>query len=80
MAGTIREGMTTYIVEAGITGASSVQLRETRRAFYAGAHHVLATLFDLGDDAVSEDAGAAVLEALTQECRNFAVDVKNGRA
>lgn len=77
---TIRDGIQQYVNDAGIERASKVQLRETRRAFYAGASHVLAVLFDLGDDAVSEDDGAKVLEALTQEYKNFAIDVKNGRA
>lgn len=60
--------------------AGAVQRREMRRAFYAGAHATLTVMRGLGEPEVSEDAGVAVLESLSQESQAFAVAVTQGRA
>jgi len=51
--------------------ASAVQRQEMRRAFYAGAMMLLMDLAELGDEDVSEDAGAEVLEATRREVEAF---------
>ena len=61
-------------------GLNPIQLKEIRRAFYSGAFLILGQLWDMGDDSVSEDEGAAKLEKLFQECKKFFSDIKNGRA
>lgn len=61
-------------------GASKTQITEMRRAFYAGAESVLRIQWAIGDSAISEDAGVAILEGVHDECRRFADDVSNGKA
>lgn len=60
--------------------ASQLQLRETRRAFYAGVEAALRLQFDIGDASVSEDQGIAMIEGWHAEIRQFAADLKAGRA
>lgn len=57
---------------------NSVQMIETRRAFYAGAQSVLKVMSKIGD--VSDEAGAAIIEGLATEVLNFAMDVGEGKA
>jgi hypothetical protein len=57
-----------------------VQRQEMRRAFYCGAHAVLTITLEISSAEVSEDAGAAILEGLHDECRRFATDVQERRA
>lgn len=58
-----------------------IQEQEMRRAFYAGAYYMLNAFARIGeDDSISEDAGAAILDGYEQELRQFAKDVKEGRA
>lgn len=60
--------------------APPIQRQEMRRAFYAGAAALLHLAKGLGDDEVSEDAGAAVLEAMQQEIVEFFEQVRQGKA
>lgn len=60
--------------------AHPVLRQEMRRAFYAGAEAVLRLQFAVGDKAVSEDAGVAIIEGWHDECRRFAQQVANGAA
>jgi hypothetical protein len=58
-----------------------IQVRDTRRAFYAGAHSALiALLFAVGDDSVPEEVGVEYLQRLDAECNQFAADIKASRA
>lgn len=57
---------------------NSVQMIETRRAFYAGAQSVLKIMHKIGD--VSDEAGVAILEGLATEILNFSTDVGEGKA
>lgn len=67
----VRDGWQDYAEKILPDGASAVQRQETRRAFYAGAWELLWRLAELGDDSVSEDAGAEVLEATKREIEAF---------
>jgi hypothetical protein len=58
---------------------SAVQRQEMRRAFFAGFNALLCALMAMGDDAVSEDEGAAWLEAWKQELVAFYADLKAGK-
>lgn len=60
--------------------APPVQRQEMRRAFYAGAEAALRMQFAIGDKAVSEDAGVAIIEGWHDECRRFAQQVASGAA
>lgn len=75
----IGEGWESY--RAGVVpfDAPAVQVRETRKAFYAGAWAALNLLLELGRDSLSEDEGARALEALHEECRAFSADPGNLR-
>lgn len=61
-------------------GAGPIQRQEMRRAFYAGAQAALLATVDISEPEVSEDAGVAALEALHDECRQFAKAISEGRA
>lgn len=57
------------------------QIREMRRAYYAGFHTALLTLLhgvSDGDDVQASDE--AYLSGLHTECERFAEDIKRGRA
>ena len=60
--------------------APLIQLQETRRAFYAGAWAALQLLAAVSSDDVSEDAGAAYIESLHQECRDFVASMLRGES
>jgi len=61
--------------------AGETQRIEQRRAFYAGAHSMLAGIFDVASESgENNDIGATRLESLYQECRVFVLDVAAGRA
>lgn len=60
--------------------ASPVQKQEMRRAFYAGAEAMSKILFAIGDQSLSEDAGAQILEGCQDEINRFALQVLEGKA
>lgn len=60
--------------------APPVQRQEMRRAFYAGAEAMLRMQWEIGDKAVSETAGVAMMEGWHDECRRFAHQVAAGAA
>lgn len=60
--------------------APPVQQQEMRRAFYAGAGSILRMQWEIGDAAVSEDAGVQIMEGWHDECRRFAQQVESGAA
>jgi len=55
-----------------------VQVTETRRAFYAGVLMMLNLLDEVSTPDVSEDEGAAYIERLAQECRDFTKKIGTG--
>ena len=60
--------------------AGAVQRQETRRAFYAGAQAALTVAIQIADADPSDEAGAAMLEGLHDECRRFGEEIAAGRA
>lgn len=76
----VKAGWRSYAEHVLPTGAPSVQVRETRRAFYAGARHLLGVLEGIGDHAVTEDGGVAILQSVSVELTRFLHDVEAGRA
>lgn len=63
-----------------LVNAGKVQRSEMRRAFYAGAQAVLRVTLDIAAADSSDDAGAAMLEGLHDECRRFGGEIAAGRA
>lgn len=61
-------------------GPQSVQMIETRRAFYAGAAAVLKIMAKISEDDVTEEVGAAILEGLSEEVIQFSTDIGLGKA
>lgn len=53
-------------------GAHQAQQEQTKLAFYAGAQSMLRLLLRTGDDDVSMDAGANMLQFWSDECDLFA--------
>lgn len=76
----VRDGWYQYVERVLPPNASATQKAETRRAFYAGAWHVLSTMQDIGEPDISEDQGVAILESIKTEILGFLDDVKAGRA
>ena len=67
----VRDGWQQYAEKILPAGAPMIQRQETRRAFYAGAMHLLLTMAELGDPEMDEDVGAEVLEATKREIEAF---------
>jgi len=51
--------------------APPIQVQEMRRAFYGGAQIMLLALMEIGDNDVSEEAGANIIEGYSQEMSEF---------
>lgn len=60
-----------YADEVIPAGASSIQLREMKNAFYAGAACMLSFTDRIGQEDVTEEEGVKVLEELYSEVRAF---------
>ncbi len=60
--------------------APAIQKQQMKLAFYAGVESTLRIQFNIGDKAISEDAGVAILEGIHDECRRFAADMATGKA
>lgn len=71
----VRDGWQEYAEKILPKNAPLVQRQETRRAFYAGALHLLFTMLDLGEPDVDEDAGAEVLAATQREIEAFIMSI-----
>ena len=56
--------------------AGEVQLKETQRAFYAGAHVALLLVLANGDQPLKD--GVRLFEELSQECVQFARTIDAG--
>lgn len=63
-----------------LINAGPVQRSEMRRAFYAGAQAVLFVSIQIADADASDEAGAAMLQGLHDECRRFGAEIAAGRA
>jgi hypothetical protein len=60
---------------------SSFQRREMRRAFYAGAESILFRVIQaFAPDSEPTDGDLQIMEDLDQELKDFAQDVKEGKA
>jgi hypothetical protein len=67
---TVQEGWMTYLQKVVPVDSGPTQKVETRRAFYAGAWHLLQMMKGL-PDTWTEDEGAAWLKAREDELRKF---------
>lgn len=61
-------------------GASALQRQEMRRAFYAGFQASLTVGVEIAAADLSDEAGAAVLQGLHEECQSFCAEIQAGRA
>ena len=61
-------------------GASALQRQEMRRAFYAGFQASLTVGVEIAAADLSDEAGAAVLQGLHEECQSFCAEIAAGRA
>ncbi len=69
---TVAEEWRSYEAKVIPPGASTIQITETRRAFYAGAFALLTMLQGVaGNEEVTEAVGMAYLESLQLECLAF---------
>ncbi len=60
--------------------AGSVQRMEMRRAFYAGFHEALMAGLEMANETgADDDAGMAQMQALHDECEQFAADIAAGK-
>ena len=77
---TIAEAWDKYREKVVPENCSLIQKMETRRAFYAGAQSMLTIVKAIGSDAISEDHGIAILEALQQEQLEFIASIHRGES
>lgn len=75
----IETGWLLYLALVMPANAPAVQVRETERAFYAGASHMLDMIIRLGEPDISEDRAAEILDFLRDECRQFMADMAVGK-
>jgi hypothetical protein len=62
-------------------GASRLQRREMRRAFYAGAQRLFAVMVNGASDQEDvTEADLQMMEGISQELDQFARDVRSGKA
>lgn len=75
---TIQSSWESYQSQVIPKDAPTVQITETRRAFYAGCQTILGIMYGIGDASISEDAGVEMIETLHQECQLFLSGIKGG--
>jgi len=75
--GIIADGWDSYRSEVVPPDALPVQVQETRRAFYAGARHLLSGILLMADARQDEEQ---FMEAIEGELQDFALAVTTGRA
>ena len=76
----LKEYWANYLETVVPKDASTVQVQETKRAFYSGAAALMNTVMEIGDnDAIDEMAGADIMEDRLQELHEFHEDVQRGR-
>lgn len=65
-----------------VAGAGPTQVRECRRAFYAGAVSLFRLLLEVSDDGSKEptETNLALLNDINAEFQRYADDLENGRA
>ena len=76
---TIADAWATYAEQVVPADASDAQMKETKRAFYAGAHQTLCTMTALSAK-LSEDDAMKAISAMHSEAENFCLDIEEGRA
>jgi hypothetical protein len=74
----LRRAWHIYLAQAVSSSASTTQITETRRAFYAGAAAVMAA--SLPDPGISEETRLAVLRSIHRELEHFSAAVNAGAA
>lgn len=77
---TVRAGWLTYAERVVPADAGAAQKLETRRAFYAGAQHLLNINAAIGEPEISENTGVEILASLQKELLQFVADVLEGRS
>lgn len=80
MPKSIAEEWTAFVTVLAIRNPPLGQIREMRRAFYAGIWSALCRLKEVGGPNVSEDEGVAMLADWVEECERFKNHVLNGTA
>lgn len=73
---TVFEIWSLYRTEVLYAVTNPVQIEETRRGFYAGAAAILDLLLRVSPEEVSEDQGVEMLQALHDEIKAFATDIR----
>jgi len=58
--------------------ASSIQVEECRRAFYAGAVSMMKIMTSIGEPGVSERAGIEIINGINSELAEFIKDIGKG--
>lgn len=76
----LEEAFTSYRARVIHKDAGAVQVKEARRAFYAGALVLMRGTLAVADDDISEHDGVAQLASWKNELLTFFKDLKEGRA
>lgn len=76
---TVVAGFETYRTRVIPDHAPKIQEEECRRAFYAGAYHMLMNCFTaVGSDEIPEEEGIAALEGLKTEIETYVASLQPG--
>ena len=76
----IKAQFESYQKEVIPQGASETQVRETRRAFFAGAQAMMTICQVIATDRVTTEEGAMILDQTERELLQFKEDAVEGRA
>jgi hypothetical protein len=81
MSHRIRESFDSYLDCVGLTDAGPEEVRELRRAFFAGCCDVLCAFETPEDSDVDEESERVfrLLKAMTAECEEFCARVVEGK-
>lgn len=77
MSNRIHESFESYLDRVGLSDAGPEQVRDLRRAFFAGAWEVLCAVREVNSEGMSE--GIARFEAMVDECEQFCARVVEGK-
>ena len=75
----ISDGWATYSEHVLPAEATANQAKETKRAFYAGAHQTLCSMLNVSGDLTEEEAMKAIV-AMHRESKDFVELIKKGKA
>lgn len=79
MKATIQQHLESFRKKVIPKSAPDIQIKEMKKAFYAGATSFYATQMEIADLNISEDTGVIMLQGLSEELSSFKDRVVSGQ-